>query len=485
MTEAQLDRASERLLAPFNPTSFSTETHRTADELAGHLDRALHRRGPVWPPTAPDSLLGQWPKPSSGPTMDLEHFVREVLAGSTCQHHPGFVGQQLSPPLPLTGSVGMLTALLNNSSAIFEGAPVQIALEHRVIEWMTTVVGYDADAGGALTSGGTLGALTALLAMRQQKVTGDAWTKGLAGQENYAILVSAESHYCNARACAILGFGQDAVIPVPTDDFYRTDAGVLERVFQDARARRLLPIALVANAGSTATGSHDDLKAAADFCKKHDLWLHVDAAHGGSALLSRRYRKALEGIERADSIVWDAHKMMLMPSLCTAVLVRNAAHLEAAFRQEAAYLLQPDNESSWTEPARYNFETTKPGGVVLPLYAGLVTLGVNYFGQYIDYVYDLARAFAHEVQRREGFELCVEPECNIVCFRRVTSSSSDDRQLELRRSINEGGRYFIMRTTLRGEVWLRVVLMNPATRLRDLLDLLDELEAGSVPSSTG
>jgi L-2,4-diaminobutyrate decarboxylase len=160
--------------------------------------------------------------------------------------------------------------------------------------------------------------------------------------------------------------------------------------------------------------------------------------------------------------------------MCTAVLFRDRAHLDNAFRQQAAYLLS-DQTASWYQPAARNFETTKPA-IVLPLYIGLRTLGVTFFGDYIDYVYDLARAFADEIESRPSFELLVRPESNIVCFRfRATPEESDSLQLRLREAVNRRGRFFIMRTTMRGATWLRVVLMNPATRFADLRALLDEL----------
>jgi L-2,4-diaminobutyrate decarboxylase len=166
--------------------------------------------------------------------------------------------------------------------------------------------------------------------------------------------------------------------------------------------------------------------------------------------------------------------MMLMPSMCTAVLFRSRTHLDNTFRQQASYLLSGPTPQ-WYEPSARNFEATKPA-IVLPLYAGLRTLGVAFFAEYIDYVYDLASAFADELQARRDFELLVRPESNIVCFRlRSAREKSDDLQLRLREAVNQHGRFFIMRTTIRGATWLRIVLMNPATRLADLRAILDEL----------
>ena len=381
----------------------------------------------------------------------------------------------MSTPPPLAGLVALVSTVVNNSAAIFEGAPVAVAMERRIVAWMNRKAGYGDDGAGILTSGGSLGALTALLAMRQAKVGEDVWRDGLARAEPVAVLMSSEAHYCNRRACAVLGLGSRAVIPVAVDSRFAMAAGALDTAYRDARAQGLRPVAVVANAGSTATGSHDDLVAAADFCAEHDLWLHVDAAHGGSALLGTRYREALRGIERADSMVWDAHKMMLMPSLCTAVLFRRAAHLDATFRQQASYLMAGD-DAPWYQPASRNFETTKPA-LVLPLYATLRTLGEGFLAGHVEYAYDLARAFADEVEGHAAFELLVRPESNIVCFRRRAAAAADGDalQLRLRESVNRAGRFFIMRTTIGGATWLRVVLMNPATRLSHLRQLLDEL----------
>jgi L-2,4-diaminobutyrate decarboxylase len=472
--ESDLDQRSARLAAAYDPEQFACQSTAVTELLRNHLAHTAARHGPVWPAVRPDELIERWPDPEAGPAVTLEGLLADVLAGSTHQHHPGFVGQQLSAPPPLVGPVAMLAAILNNSSAIFEGAPVAITLERRVVAWMNRKVGYGEDAAGVLTSGGSLGALTALLAMRQAKVGSDAWSHGLWGAEPCAVLMSQEAHYCNRRACAILGLGERVALQVDTDARFAMSLGSLQTVYHQARALGLRPVAVVANAGSTATGVYDDLAAIGEFCAKHNLWFHVDAAHGGSALLSGRYAPLLRGIERADSVVWDAHKMMLMPSMCTGVLFRNPTHLDNTFRQQATYLLS-GLTAHWYEPAARNFEATKPS-FVLPLYAAMRILGLPYFAEHVEYAYDLARAFADELQARPDFELLVRPESNIVCFRiRAAAEESDALQLRLREALNTRGRFFIMRTTMRGAVWLRIVLMNPATRLADLRALLDEL----------
>jgi L-2,4-diaminobutyrate decarboxylase len=339
---------------------------------------------------------------------------------------------------------------------------------------MMKLAGYGENGGGILTSGGSLATLTALLAMRQSKAGFDAWGDGLAAHQPLAVFVSNQVHYCNTRACAILGIGEAGIFEVKTDANYRMELTSLSNAFNAALERGCRPVAVVATTGTTATGSHDDLNAIADFCRDHDLWLHVDATHGGSALLSSRYSGQLKGIERADSLVWDAHKMMLMPSPCTVVLFRNHSHLDETFRQQAAYLMGSNDDMQWYKPALRNFECTK-STMVLGFYAALRVFGTDYFRDYIDYTYDLARSFAQELNEDSRFELVTEPESNIVCFRWSGGGHGEALQFKLRDLINQQGNFFITRTTLRGEGCLRVLIMNPQTRLTHLRQLREDL----------
>jgi len=471
----ELDRRSAAIAAAYDPDRFGRDAAAAADILRTHLTAAGARSSRVWPGTTPEQLLEEWPDPETGPRAAFTPLLTALVAGSTAQHHPGYVGQQLPAPPPLVGPVAMVAAILNNSAAIIEGAPVAVAMERRVVSWMARKVGYGEAGGGVLTSGGTLGSLTALHAMRQAGTAGGHPSRdGAAGERRYAVFVSEEAHYSHRRACAVLGLGADAAVRVPTDAHFRIDLDALRETHRRTVNEGRHPLGVVGTAGSTATGSHDDLAALADYCREHDLWFHVDAAHGGSALLSARYAERLRGVEQADSVVWDAHKLLFMPSLCTGVLFRDASRLDTLFREEAVYLFS-ETAAGWEQPAARNFETTKPG-MVFPLYLTLRTLGVEFLAECVEYTYDLARAFADEVARHERFELLLAPESDIVCFRRKAPVAERDAlQLSIRERVNRDGRFFIMRTVLRGEVWLRIVLMNPLTRLGDLRALLEEL----------
>src|SRR5258705_6510694 len=181
-----------------------------------------------------------------------------------------------------------------------------------------------------------------------------------------------------------MGWGRHGAIPVPADEAFRMRASALEDSHRAATRAGLKVIGVVANACSTATGSFDPLDEIADFCGAHGLWLHVDAAHGAAALLCAPYRHLLKGIERADSLVWDAHKMMLMPLLASAVLFRDRAAGEKAFEQRASYLFEDRGETQAEDLGAQTFECSKPL-LGFALYAALTTYGTEPFSAYLEH----------------------------------------------------------------------------------------------------
>jgi L-2,4-diaminobutyrate decarboxylase len=238
-------------------------------------------------------------------------------------------------------------------------------------------------------------------------------------------------------------------------------------------------IAVVGSACTTATGSFDPLTEIADFCAAHQLWFHVDGAHGASWMLSNTERHRLAGIERADSVVWDAHKMLMMPALITGVLFRDAKYSATAFAQDASYLLEGRGEDEWYNLASRTFECTKRM-MSFKLYAALSLYGTQFFADYIARTSALARAFAALIRQQPDFELAVEPECNIVCFRYTPGHTRAGEELSALQSaarmrVIQAGRFYPVQTRLHGDTWLRVTLMNPFTTEAHLDQLLAEV----------
>ncbi|EAU68582.1 L-2,4-diaminobutyrate decarboxylase [Stigmatella aurantiaca DW4/3-1] len=404
--------------------------------------------------------------------------MERVLSTSNHLHHPRYIGHQVTAPLPVASLCDLVSSLLNNGMAVYEMGPASSAMEHSVLRWMAGQLGLPEGSGGVLTSGGSAGNLTALLAARQARAGYDAWGGGASAGPPLTVLVPETAHYCISRSVKMMGWGAEGITPVPVDAHFRLRPEALE----EARARALgagrRPIAVVACAGSTSTGAFDPLEAVADFCERHGLWFHVDGAHGASAALSPSFRHQVKGIERADSVVWDAHKMMLMPALITAVLFREGSRSFESFAQEASYLFHGQDTRRWSDIGLRTLECTKEM-MALKLYTSLSLLGTRFFADYVTATFELARRFAARIQAAPDFELALEPDCNIVCFRYapegVPASQLDALQTHLRERLITRGDFYLVQTTLPRGVHLRTTLIHPLTSEEDLSALLETL----------
>jgi L-2,4-diaminobutyrate decarboxylase len=479
----------------------SNENHPTVDEfepviklLASYLQQANAGGIPVLPHVDPEAMLQRWnlPIPASGKGMgDACTLLRRTLAESNHLHHPRYMGHQVSAPLTLAAICDLVSALLNNSTAVYEMAQVATVMEAHLVGWIAGLAGFEAGrAGGLFTSGGSLGTLTALLAARQvmgkRKGSGDLWREGYApGGPRPAVLVSAQAHYCVLRAVQIMGLGEQGIVPVRTDSALRVDPAALAAAYEAARLTGREPIAVVANACSTPTGSYDPLERIADFCAAKDLWLHVDGAHGFGAALVPQHAPLLEGIARADSVVWDLHKMLRMPALCTAVVFRDKAHSYATFAQDASYLFQGTPEQEWYNLGQRTIECTK-GMIALKAFICLQVYGTQYFADYIAGRYALARRFYDLLHASADFECPVAPQANIVCFRHVPAevpaAALDELQDSIRQKLIASGKFYISQTRLAGGLHMRVTLINPATQDSDLQALLEEVRSVAAES---
>jgi L-2,4-diaminobutyrate decarboxylase len=279
-----------------------------------------------------------------------------------------------------------------------------------------------------------------------------------------------------ARAVGEMGLGTRSLRFVPSRE-WRMDVAALARMLDDLRDARQRVLAVVATAGSTATGSFDDLEAIADVCDAHGTWLHVDGAHGASALLSETHRTRVRGIERARSLAWDPHKMMLLPLSAGVVLVRDGTDLERAFAQRAPYLFHAPSASDEPDPT-----ATPPGGWdqglrsfqcsrradVLKLWIALQRLGADGIGALYDHLCATTAALHARLAAHPGFETIHAPESNILCFRWRPERTDDAERIDainlrLRERYNRSGRGWITTTVLDGRRVLRVTVMNPRT----------------------
>ncbi len=471
---------------PYDAESFRSLGHALVDRLAEHLAACGAARpgdadaAPVLSIVAPAELEAEWSAaleaaPGGEPAERALALVDALLERSNHLHHPGYVGHQIAPPLPTAALFELVGGLLNNGMAVYEMGQLQTVLERRCLEWFAERIGFPESSGGLLTSGGSLGNLTALLAARQAQ-TG-SWETGSHDGPPLAVMVSADSHYCIARAVQVMGWGAEGIVRVPVDADHRMRTDLLPELHDAATAKGKRVIAVVASSCSTATGAFDDLEAIADFCEARELWLHVDGAHGASHALSAKHRDVLRGVERADSVVWDAHKLALVPALITAVLFRDARHAARTFAQEASYLFEDDMAAY--DVGHRTLECTKRA-LGATLYAALHAHGTQVFTDNVDRLVDLAQDFARLLERSTDFELAVQPRTNIVCFRHVPAGFDGDLdalQERLRRALVDSGAFYLVQTRLAEGQFLRTTLMNPQTSIEDLVALLEALRS--------
>jgi L-2,4-diaminobutyrate decarboxylase len=389
------------------------------------------------------------------------------------------MSHQVAVPHPAGALASLVDGLTNNAMAIYEMGPSAAAIEFWVLNWMIDKVGWtptpfprDAEsapphAGGVLTHGGSLANLTALLAARSA-VAPEAWERGT--PTDLALLAPSESHYSVARAAGILGLGSAAIYSLDVDSAGRIIPDRITACLRKVRADNRRPMALVANACSTVLGLYDRLREVGTICREQGLWLHVDGAHGASALLSTRYRSLLDGVELADSLVWDAHKLMRTPTLCAAVLLRDARHLDGAFKQEASYLFH-DKAQPGVDFIHRTVECTK-AGLGLRFYAVLAALGEKGLSDYIERQFALARDAHAYISGLPDFESPFPPEANILCFRICTS---DAAQLTARDALIAEGSFHLSTAEVRGRRCLRAAFMNPDTSMDDVRRMIERV----------
>ncbi len=472
-----MTKSKSKIPSPFNPEVFRKEGHILVDTLSEYLERALSgKEMAVLPWNDPDHLAETFSFDSAGSEEEsLDAFIKRIIDNSIHIHHPHYIGHQVTSPLPAAVLVQFCTTLLNNGAAIYEMGPVNMAMERNVIKRFGSLIGYIPGFDGIFTHGGTAGNLTAMLAARQVKTDYNIWEDGVREMNRPGYIISEQAHYSVARNVKIMGLGDESIVKVPVDRHFRMRTDRLEEIKTAAEKKGIRIISVVASSCSTATGSYDDLEAVADFCEKHELWMHVDGAHGMGVLFSEKYKDRLKGIERADSVVIDFHKMLLVPALNTLVMFRNGERSFETFAQKASYLFQKSQENVWYNSAIRTIECTKSAlGIIA--YTALKYYGNGYYRNYIDSRYDLAVTFSLMIKSDSKLQLAVEPESNIICFRFAPEGYNDlalnQINAEIRSRIIKEGSFYIVQTELEGKIWLRLTIINPVTSKDDLKALL-------------
>ncbi len=451
----------------YDSEKFRQEGYKIIDTLADYLKSSLNRDDDVISHKDPESMLRKW---SEYNMTSLDEFYRDFIADSIRIHHPRYAGHQVAAPLPTIALAGLVSDLLNNGMGIYEMGEAATALEKICVNEMCHAVGLPSGSGGFMTNGGTLANLSGLLAARKMFMKKHP-------DKEAVVLVSEQAHFCVRRACSVMGMRHDQLIELPVNGQFQLDLEALKSKIDECHNQNQGIMAVVACACSTATGSYDDISVISRICEEHDIWLHVDGAHGGPVVFSQKYKCLMAGAEAAHSIVIDAHKMMLTPALATFILFADEKKSYDIFNQDASYLFTQSTQE-WFNLAKRTYETTKYM-MSLKVFLALKYIGTDTLGKFIERQHDLTKTFSEYLCEQDDFEIAHTPMSNILCFRFCDASQGDKANniinQAIRQRLLEQGKWYIVQTVLENKAYLRVSLMNPLTTIEDLTELINDV----------
>jgi L-2,4-diaminobutyrate decarboxylase len=395
---------------------------------------------------------------------------------------PGYMGRQFSSVIPLGGVIDFVSSVVNQPSSFYEAGQLPNVVERIMADELNKFIGWDPESFAMVTtSGGSLANLTALLAARN-KAFPEFWSDGSpvpAGQGRPAIAVGSEAHYSISRAAGIMGIGEAQIVRLPINRDQKICVDQVRPALEEAERRGLKVFCLVASVGTTSVGAFDPIDELGDIAREKNIWLHVDGAHGASLLVSDKLRPKLKGIEKADSLAWDAHKMMFVPAPCTLLFYRNKDDSRRAFRQSASYVFdeEPDLYTELDSGAK-NFECTKRP-MIMTLWALWAIYGPALFVEKIEYLCELTERIHQILLDEPDFETVHYPEVNILCFRYRPVGLKDEEvhrfQVAIRNRIKQQGNFFISKVNIDGAAALRVVMMNHRITSEHFRMLLGEI----------
>jgi L-2,4-diaminobutyrate decarboxylase len=315
---------------------------------------------------------------------------------------------------------------------------------------------------GILTHGGSIANMTALSSARAA-IAPNAWEDGT--PEDLVVMGPSTAHYSILRALSIMGMGKKAFVPIPVDENEVIITSTLEEIYTQIKKEGKRVMALVANACATSTGLFDPLEEMADFCKKHRLWFHVDGAHGAVALLSEEHQKKVKGIEKADSVIWDAHKMLRVPALCTAVLFKRQEQMWNSFHQKGSYVFH-ENEVIGMDSMPFTIECTK-SALGTKLFWSFAIEGQQALVEFVENSFRQSQNLYNYLNNHKDFYCPYPPESNILCFQYMPEIYKDQQQLALRYELINSGEFYITSCLINQKRYLRTVMMNPLTNADD------------------
>jgi len=454
------------------------------DDMLDHMKSTRQR--PAWL-HAPEHVKAHFrealplePQPAGDVYQEFLDYVLPYPVGNT---HPRFWGWVFGTGTLMGAYAEFLAAVMNTNAGDLDYHSANY-VEKQVLDWLKEMLGYPAQASGLLTSGCSAANLIGLAVARNARAGFDVRKQGLPAAPHKLIVYASEQiHSSVQKSVELLGLGSDAIRYLETDDNFRMDINGLKTSISQDLEKGYQPFCVVGAAGSTNTGSTDDLNALADICQQYDLWLHVDAAFGAWAVLAPEVKDQVSGMERADSLAFDLHKWMYMPYEIGCVLVRDAQIHRQAFSLTPAYLASVGDgrgltggDLPWLTDLGYQLSRQFRA---LKAWMSLKEHGVYKYERMIQQNIEQAVYLAELVTSTDELELAAPVPLNVVCFRYVKAgldeAAMDRLNKEILVELQERGIAVPSGTTLRGKYVLRVGITNHRSRREDFEILVREV----------
>jgi aromatic-L-amino-acid decarboxylase len=483
------EKAMRQSALAMDAAVFRALGHRLVDQLATLLESVP--RGPVTraesPSTVRDALDLTGPLPEAGmdPGLLLERTTQLLFEHSLFNAHPRFFGYITAPPAPIGILGDFLAAAVNPNVGAWTLSPAATEIESQTVRWIASLIGYSADCGGLLVSGGNMANFVCFFAARAAKAGWDVRERGVAGEAGRALRVycSAETHTWIQKATDLAGLGTSSIRWIPADGAQRMDVAALRRQIEADAAAGDVPCLVVGTAGSVSTGAVDPLPDIGAVCREHGVWFHVDGAYGGFAAAVPEAPEELRALSRADSVAVDPHKWLYAPLEAGCALVRDPEALRAAFAYHPPYYHFEEFATNYVDYGPQNSR----GFRALKVWLALRHAGAAAYRRMIADDIRLSQAMAEAVGRHAELELATQ--ClSIATFRYVpldlrtrVGEESVERHLdalnrELLDRLQRGGEAFVSNAVVGGRYLLRACIVNFHTSAGDV-EALPEIVA--------
>ena len=461
--------------------TFRTLGHQLVELLADRLESVP--RGPVTHNESPSAvrdvldLTGPLPEQGTAPGPLLERTATLLFEHSLFNAHPRFFGYITASPAPIGMLGDFLAAAVNANVGAWMLAPAATEIEAQTVRWIASLIGYPADCGGLLVSGGNMANFVCFLAARAAKAGWDVRENGVAGGSGRRLRVygSAETHTWIQKAADLAGLGTTAIRWIPTDAQQRIDLHALRQQIEADAAAGDVPCLAVGTAGSVSTGAVDQLSQMSEICAEHGVWFHVDGAYGGFAAAVPDASDDLRGLQLADSVAVDPHKWLYAPLEAGCALVRNPELLRAAFAYHPPYYHFEERATNYVDYGPQNSR----GFRALKVWLALKQVGAAGYRQMIADDIHLSQAMAAAVDRHPELQLTTQA-LSITTFRYVphdlrpsvgeatVEQHLDAVNRELLDRLQRGGEAFVSNAVIDGRYVMRACIVNFNTSRADV-----------------